>query len=512
MQALAAQWLRPMRALRGKAWVRAADDEAPELRNPDSDCHRVLVLRGQLYVQRRSAFNLADCGRSNASSDWRAQVRARLLVVLRLLRVALMQPAASPWPDFTFRVCIDDDCHARGGLRFGDPPLRLDGWPLHGERPRPIFTMVACGTPGRQLTLPLVQWMATGSTPALSNHSSPAFIHWLSSGGLRDLDLAHWDATIDTLLGPARRQGLAQWRGRKQMAAWRGSAIFGHGAINVNWTSSAVLARTHVTTSNWRRSARFAVMASKCEAPLLFNVRAKVVRGATGCSTCRSHAEWTRSGLEGDGPYAACARLAGSSPSGESDKPKILSMAEQARQFQMAIHVEGSNGWADRLRHLMLSGLLVLKQDSGVKEGFEPLLLPYVHYVPVSSDLSNLSAAVRWVRAHQDEAREMARRAGEVATEALTSHALAAYAAALFRGYAEMDAARRPASQLVTMQSEAAYVRFGCAFQKDGVPCAGRRATAASPGRLQCAFSVLEARAGTGTTPPRVSHNKSDRR
>ena len=61
--------------------------------------------------------------------------------------------------------------------------------------------------------------------------------------------------------------------------------------------------------------------------------------------------------------------------------------------------------------YVLLSGAAVLKQQAmGIVEWFEPLLVPYVHYVPVSSTLHNLSDAVRWVRAHQAQARAIARR------------------------------------------------------------------------------------------------------
>jgi len=50
-----------------------------------------------------------------------------------------------------------------------------------------------------------------------------------------------------------------------------------------------------------------------------------------------------------------------------------------------------------RLRHLLLSGMVVLKQQTVALEWFEPLLLPWVHYVPISASLHNLSDAVLWV-------------------------------------------------------------------------------------------------------------------
>ena len=91
--------------------------------------------------------------------------------------------------------------------------------------------------------------------------------------------------------------------------------------------------------------------------------------------------------------YAECVQSATT-----LDSPKDMSLSEQAAKFQMFVHVEGNGGWADRLRHLLLSGSALLKQDSGVVEWYEPLLVPGRHYVPVSSTFANLSAAIVWVR------------------------------------------------------------------------------------------------------------------
>ena len=105
---------------------------------------------------------------------------------------------------------------------------------------------------------------------------------------------------------------------------------------------------------------------------------------------------------------------------------------------QAAINVEGSDGWADRLRHLTLSGSVVLKQDAGVVEWFEPLLRPFEHALPVSSSLHNLTASIAWVRAHQEEARAIANRSADLMEELLSSDGLLEYATSLWRGYATL--------------------------------------------------------------------------
>ena len=57
------------------------------------------------------------------------------------------------------------------------------------------------------------------------------------------------------------------------------------------------------------------------------------------------------------------------------DAPYKLPLVEQAARFQMVVHVEGNAGWADRLRHLLLSGMVVLKQDTAVSSAPLELLV-----------------------------------------------------------------------------------------------------------------------------------------
>lgn len=280
----------------------------------------------------------------------------------------------------------------------------------------------------------------------------------------------------------ARRRALreeadAQWACRQQVAVWRGTVHIQHGVSNADWSSNrTVHSRCRggvqpITNVSWRTQARFALMYQRCRHPTLLNVRAQVARNGRELSTRL----WREAGLLGVAEYVACEAEATS-----KDGPSYVSMEQQARRFQMTINVEGSSGWADRLRHLLLSGMVVLKQDAGITEWWEALLVPYVHYVPVSSTLHNLSDAVLWVRAHQTEARAIARDAAALVEALLSPHALVAYFAHLLRGYAALDAASRPVQPSIRPWTTA---RFSCG---EAVAAADGR-----PSHLPCWFSSI---------------------
>ena len=52
---------------------------------------------------------------------------------------------------------------------------------------------------------------------------------------------------------------------------------------------------------------------------------------------------------------------------------------------------------------------------------FQDFIEPFVHYIPIAYDLSNLEEMITWVREHDDEARDIARRALALSTEIFSS-------------------------------------------------------------------------------------------
>ena len=145
--------------------------------------------------------------------------------------------------------------------------------------------------------------------------------------------------------------------------------------------------------------------------------------------------------------------------------------------------VRGYGFWLQNLEK-EASGAVVLRQEMGVVEWFEPLLQPWVHYVPVSSDLGNLSDAVRWVRANGGAARRMADAGAKLVDEALSARAMERYMRALLRGYAELHGG------VVEPPTPApagwATARFDCAIERGASTDAGveRRADV-----MDCAFA-----------------------
>ena len=58
---------------------------------------------------------------------------------------------------------------------------------------------------------------------------------------------------------------------------------------------------------------------------------------------------------------------------------------------------------AYRLPYLLAGDAVVFKQDSSYYEHFYNELEPWVHYIPLKSDLSDVIEKIEWARSHDEE-------------------------------------------------------------------------------------------------------------
>ena len=76
-------------------------------------------------------------------------------------------------------------------------------------------------------------------------------------------------------------------------------------------------------------------------------------------------------------------------------------------QYKYQLNVDGTVA-AYRLPYLLAGGSLVFKQDSNYYEHFYHRLEPWVHYVPLRRDLSDVVEQVEWATRNDGRAAEMA--------------------------------------------------------------------------------------------------------
>ena len=127
--------------------------------------------------------------------------------------------------------------------------------------------------------------------------------------------------------------------------------------------------------------------------------------------------------------------------------------------FRYLVHVEGNGGWADRLYQLLLSPQLVLAQDLPARLWYEQLLAPGVTHLAVDSNFGNLSAVVRWARAHPAEVAVMVARANRAAELATSLRGARAYVSELLQRYASLQQRRVRSHRTPLRQSRSRPLR-----------------------------------------------------
>ncbi len=101
-----------------------------------------------------------------------------------------------------------------------------------------------------------------------------------------------------------------------------------------------------------------------------------------------------------------------------------------------AIDIDGyTNTWSNLLVRL-LYGCCVIKVESqfGFRQWYYDELQPYVHYVPVAADMSDLAEKIEWVRAHDAQARSIAEQ-GQLLARTLTFETQAKRAAQIIEAH-----------------------------------------------------------------------------
>ncbi len=98
-------------------------------------------------------------------------------------------------------------------------------------------------------------------------------------------------------------------------------------------------------------------------------------------------------------------------------------------EFKYLLHIDG-NVAAYRLGVSLLLGSCILYQETGSRVWFQHLMKPYVHYIPIKEDLSDLIETIKWCREHDEECRKIAGAALELGQRILTKDSLIDYFAA----------------------------------------------------------------------------------
>lgn len=107
--------------------------------------------------------------------------------------------------------------------------------------------------------------------------------------------------------------------------------------------------------------------------------------------------------------------------------------------YKYLIAIDGNTCAWLRVPWILLSNSVLLKQESQKIEMFYAGLKPYVHYVPVSEDISDVFEKLRWLQHHDDEARIISENATKFVEANLTQDDIDEYLAITLNEYHKLQ-------------------------------------------------------------------------
>jgi len=100
------------------------------------------------------------------------------------------------------------------------------------------------------------------------------------------------------------------------------------------------------------------------------------------------------------------------------------------------------NTYSSLFKHALRSGSCILRQEERMYEWFEPFLKEWVHYIPIKWDLSDLFTQLHWAKSHDNEAKDISKRASTLGTELFSPQFMACYIYTIlqrFHTYLDID-------------------------------------------------------------------------
>jgi hypothetical protein len=76
--------------------------------------------------------------------------------------------------------------------------------------------------------------------------------------------------------------------------------------------------------------------------------------------------------------------------------------------YKYLISIDGNSCTGTRIPWIMYSNSVLIKQESNKIEWFYSALKPYVNYVPVNTDLTNIFSQFEWIKNHDQEVKQIA--------------------------------------------------------------------------------------------------------
>jgi hypothetical protein len=107
--------------------------------------------------------------------------------------------------------------------------------------------------------------------------------------------------------------------------------------------------------------------------------------------------------------------------------------------YKYQLLIDGNSCAYSRAYWQLFSNCVTFKQESPAVQWYYADLKPYVHYIPLQNDLSDLVEKLQWAKDHDREALQISRQAQEFAKEHLSRESVLQYVYLLLKEYAALQ-------------------------------------------------------------------------
>lgn len=109
-------------------------------------------------------------------------------------------------------------------------------------------------------------------------------------------------------------------------------------------------------------------------------------------------------------------------------------------KYKYLISVDGNVTAWKRVPFILLSNSVLIKQETGNIQWFYPAIKPYVHYIPLQNDLSDIFEKLAWLKKNDSKAKSIAENATDFAIKNLAPEKIEAQFVQVLRNYADIQA------------------------------------------------------------------------
>lgn len=108
---------------------------------------------------------------------------------------------------------------------------------------------------------------------------------------------------------------------------------------------------------------------------------------------------------------------------------------KEHHKFKYIVYAEGNCMWADRSRQQVFGPSAIIKQETPCGQFFEPMMRPFVHFIPTDFFFTDTTQRIQWARDNDDQVRTIVKNANDFARNFLSLRGIETYVEVLLQEY-----------------------------------------------------------------------------